>query len=839
MKKTLFLLAFLMHSAFAYPPLPEARTEGEALFARRIVGFWRDKEYPFVKSQVRAYMNAFPSGPFTDHFYALLGDIALHERSYEEALEHYRCVSDQAVSEHLRVKRWQALYQLQLYRELYREIAFLGHEVEDEGKFYLAEAAFREALNLKEASSEEAMVLCKEALPLYASLTSNALFGTHAKLAMAEIYRILEKPEAAANLYLEIADSEESPYELLFQAAALLAHRNPEQAATLFERIARGSSRMASEAAHQWLQILATRGEWKTIAHERDLWLAKIVEEHRAVVYYYLGMLAFDEGKYYQAQADLQKALEKGIAPPQDRTVLETLLTSAGEVNNLVLCDLCYTLLTERYPDQRAQAGYVRAASYRKAGETEQALALFEELTHQFPMGPVSEKAGAEKIKLLMEEKRWDEAHESVLRFLEHHPQSGRKGEMLRLSVELASISASEGELYSRLAEDLELAFAARVFQADEREEKESLLALSYIKLGKIHPALGLLHEMKNPDPLLFAQCYIKEGNSPEKVILFGEKALEKNPGNDRLHLHLFNAYLQLSKKRPGDEELTEKAAAHLDAVIDIYPVTLENRLWLAHYFARLQNERALYLLETLLQTESNRKRFDEEALMLARLYQKKGALKKACSLAEKIIALDQKTKPEGELILAEALRGLGEGERAEKIFSRLEESPYLPVAYEASLNLAKMRFTLEPEKSLRKLHNLIVRKKLVTEPIHLEAALERAGFIAALAPEEERTGRFLEALLEVKEEFTSERDISSKDYHESRRLLPEKEKVYQAYMCYLDARIYKLQADLAVDPEERSAKESEALTLFSELQQRRDAMSGYLAERLSWVIYE
>ena len=839
--KTLLFLTLLTCSAFAYPPLPEARNEAEALFVRRIIDFWRDKEYPFAKSQIRAYMNTYPDGPFANHFYAMLGDMAMHEKAYREALDYYNRIADEAVSTHVRTKRWQALYQLQLYTELYQEIAPLPlQEMDAESKFYFAEASFREALTLLrfKEGKEQAKSLCEESLPLYASLAFSEAFGAHAKLAMAEIYRFLEKPETAADLYLEIAESQDNQEEVLFHAAAMLVQCDQERAASLFERIARGDSHAAGEAAYQWLQILASKGEWKKIDHERDLWLSKLGEKHRGAAYFYLGMLAFEKNRHYQTIADLQNALEKGISSPHDRTALEALLASAGEVQNMALCDSSYALLAERYPEQRAEAAFVRAMAYQKTGDIAKALVLFEELTQQFPQGPISEKAKAQKIKLLMSEKRWEEAHENVRQFLERHPKSERKGEMLRLAIDLSRIGASENELYGMLAEDLERAFAARIFQGEERSEKEALLTKAYIKLGRIHAALGLLHEMKNPDPLLFAHCYIKEGTSHEKVVFFGEKALKENPENDRLHLHLFNAYLKLAQNSP-DESLAKKAAEHLDTIIDIYPVSLENRLWLAHYYVKTQNERAIPLLESLLQTEANWKRFEEEGVMLARLYQKKALLEKARPLVERLISLNQKSKTEAELILAEVLQGLGEDEKAEEIFARLEDSPYLPIAYEASLNLARMRFVREPERSLRKLNNLVMRKKLAYEPIHLEAALDHAELQASLCPEEERLKRFLSALLQVKEEFTSEKDISSKDYHESRPLMPEKEQVYQAYMRYLDARIYNAQAKMASDPQEKKIKENAARALFSTLRQGKYAVSNYLVERAAAGMYE
>jgi len=840
-KKTLFVLALLTQVAFAYPPLPEARSDSEALFVRRIIDFWRDKEYPFAKSQIRTYMSDYPKSPFTDHFYAMLGDMAMHEKAYHEALDYYNRISDEGLSAHVQAKRWQALYQLQLYTQLYQEIAPIHlDESDEEGKFYFAEAAFREALTLLRfpEGKEQAQSLCEEALPIYASLSFSEAFGAHAKLAIAEIYRFLNKPEIAAKLYLDIAENQEDQEEVLFHAAAMLMQCDQEKAASLFETIARGDSERAGDATYQWMQVLANKGDWDTIGHERNLWLAKIPKEQQGISYFYLGMIAFEQGRHYQTIADLQKALEKGIDSPHDRSALEALLTSGKEVGNLDICESSHSLLTERYPDQRAEAGYVRATAYQKGGDTMRALTLFEDLIQQFPSHMVAEKAGVEKVQLLMAEKKWEEAYAGVRAFLKQHSRSQHKGEMLRLAIDLSRIQASEGELYAQLAEDLERAFAARIFQGEERAEKEMLLAKSYLKLDRIHSALGILHEMKEPDPLLFTQCYIKEGASHEKVVSFGEKALEKYPEHDRLHLHLFNAYLELAKN-DSDETLTKRAADHLDAVIDVYPVSLENRLWLAHYFAKTQNERAIYLLESLLQTETNWKRFDEEGLILARLYQKTGQLKKALPLLDKFIKLGQKTKPEAELISAEVYQELGERKKAEALFAKLEDSPHLPIAHAASLHLARLRFDRQPEKSLKKLHNLKVRKTLANEPIHLEAALDMAELQASLLPQEERLESILAALIEVKEEFTSDRDICSKDYHESRQMMPDKELIYQAYMRYLDARIYHLQAKVVSDPQKGKEKENAARALFSTLRQGKYAVSKYLVEHATAGMYE
>lgn len=828
MKKIFFTLTLLFQMAFAYPPLPEAQSEQEALFVRRIIDFWRDQEYPFAKSQINSFLSQYPNSPFAEHFNGMLGDIAMHEKNYTEAITYYNKISSEALLPYIYPKRWQALYLDQRYAQLYEELA--SQELEnDEEQFYFAEAAFRQALT-QEKEKAEALLL--EALPIYASLQGSENFSLHAKLAMAEIYRALHQPEKSARLYLEISENKEDNEDILFHAAAMLMQCNLEKAATIFQNIAKRGSERAPDAAYQWMQILANQGEWETIKRERKLWLKKIPKKQLSSAYFYLGMIAFEEKQYNQAVSDLRKALENGVGTPYDRSALEALLTSSKELGNLPVCETSYDLLVSRYPELKPEGSYLRATAYRKGGEPKRALTLFEEVIQQFPQHIVAEKATLEKVQLLMKAKFWEEAHSGVLDFLKKYSHSEKKGEMLRLAIDLSRMQASESQLYTRLAGDLERALAEHIFQGKERKEKLEMLAKCYLNLDQIHAALGILHEMEDPDPLLFTQCYVKEDESPEKVVSFGERALERYPDHDRLHLHLFNAYLKLAQKN-HDEELTKRAAQHLNSVIDVYPVTLENRLWLAHYFAKEENERAITLLESLFQTESSWKRFEKEGVLLARLYFKKGDTAKALPLLQHVIQQGEKNQLEAELLLGEVYEKLGEMEKANSIFAKLEDAPQLPISYAAQLHMARLHFKEKPEKSLKKLYNLKVRKNLASEPVHLEAALDLADLQASLLPEKERFQGLLKALLEVKDEFTTDRDICSKDYHESRQLMPEQERIYQAYMRYLDARIYLLQAKLTQDIRERKAKENAAQALFSSLYQGKYAITPYLVERV------
>lgn len=834
MKKAYILYLLLFSAAFA-STLPEAKDGAEALLIRRILDFWRDKECQFAKTQIENYLDLYPTGVFTEHAHAILGDIALLDKAYMDALEHYNQISCEPLKSQAQAKRWQALYQLHLYKQLYQEIDPSQLAAGDiEGRFYFAEAAFREALSLMRTpeESEKAHALLREALPIYNTLHSEKNFGTHAKLAMAEIYRHLSQPETAAGLYLEIAEDASGQDEIRFHAAAMLTQCDKKKASSIFKTLASSSSNRASDAAYQWLLLLVAEGDWSTIESSRSIWLSKISKDHLSLAYFYLGMIAFEQKNYAQTLPDLEQALHFSLPSPYERTALEVLLTCAKERGNLDVSESCFETITKRYPDACAESALLRATTYIGAGKSKQGIVYLDEIIARYPSHV--EKARIEKAKALIKEESWEEAHATVLEFIKLYTHSTRTAEMMRLAIHISCAQKK----YDQLAQDLERAFAEQIFQEGERVEKLELLAKAYLKQDLVHAALGILHELPEGDPLLFTQCYIKEGHSHRKVILFGEKALERHPEQDRLHLHLFNSYLELSKEE-SDEELVKKAASHLDAAIDLYPVSLENRLWLTHYYVKTQASNALPLLESLLQTEANLHRFHEEAVMLARLYQKNGQSKLALPLVERIIAFDLATKGLAELIKAEIFEESGEEKKALALFLELETHPNSLIANESSLHAARLQFSSHPEESLKKLLHLKRCKNLANEPIHIEAALDHATLQACTLPKDKQGESILAALLAVKEEFTSESDISSKDYHESRMLMPEKERIYQAYMRYLNARIYQMQAKLAKHKQESRVKMSAAHALFSTLLNGQYAVSKYIVDHATMAMNE
>lgn len=835
MKKWLLSFLLVASAPLFSSPLPTPRNEEEGLFVRRIIDFWRDHEYELVKTELDRYLHNSPNTPFADHFNAMLGDIALHEKLYSNAVEYYNLVKDRHLYDSVKTKRWQALYHQKLYAMLYDEIALTASKESDEGRFYFAEAAFREARLL--GHDPEATPLFKEALDVYRSLLENSTFAPHAKLAMAEIYRSLEQFDEAATLYLELVQ-EKVDATILMRAALFLAISNPTKALPIFEKLAREKH---PEATYQWLQLLAREQQWNQIHQERELFLETLKKDPLASAFFYLGMIAYDRKDYAGAAHDLKKSIETGLASPNDRTALLALLYSSQEIGNLDLCEDVYQSLKSRYPDEKEEAALLRAAAYTKAGKEEKALSLFDEII-QAGIGEIAkEKAFSAKVHLLVECKRLQEAHEATLCFLNLFPQAQKRAKMVRLAVDLSLSLVAEKPLYGQLATDLERGLSEGVFLEEEGVQKRELLAKAYLKLNRPDQALSVLNAMDNPDPFLVAHGYIKKGGYPEQVIYYGEEALRQNPGQERLHLHLFNAYLELAKINE-EESWDELAANHLAAVIDTYPISLENRLWLSHYFAKQDDQRAIPLIESLLQTDVNWKRFDQEALELASFYQKQYDFQKALLILQKVIAQELPTRWKAKLAIAGIFIQLGEKEKAISLYQELETSSEPLIMQTAHLNLARLQFEEAPEKSLKMLEELKRRKSLATEPIHLEAALDHADFRASLEPPGTKNPLLFQLLLEVRQEFTIQDNIWAKDYHAAKQLMPEKEIIYQAYMRYLDARLFLLQAEEAKrrgDVEEWKAKEQAAHALFSTLLKGKFAVSSYLVEKASKAMYE
>src|ERR1700722_6055696 len=114
---TIVSLAFFLFSpsAFSEPP------SEQALFVRRILEFWRDREHAIVKSQIKQFIALYPESDYTDSLLVILGDLLWKEQNFEEALATYHTIKKSNLKEKVFNNRLDCLYHLKKYDNLIDE----------------------------------------------------------------------------------------------------------------------------------------------------------------------------------------------------------------------------------------------------------------------------------------------------------------------------------------------------------------------------------------------------------------------------------------------------------------------------------------------------------------------------------------------------------------------------------------------------------------------------------------------------------------------------------------------------------------------------------------------
>ncbi len=372
------------------------------------------------------------------------------------------------------------------------------------------------------------------------------------------------------------------------------------------------------------------------------------------------------------------------------------------------------------------------------------------------------------------------------------------------------------------------------------------LLGRVQFELGNYEESIGTLSEYVrdfSKDPscaeayLLLAYAHYKEERDDIHFALNAEKALALNPklqGSNDLHLTLFNTYLGLASKAQSDEktEMISKAADHLFLALD-KPPNLQNQRWLAgYYYQQYKNgkdaaiERAAIALENLLGVKENAcvlaiteqtLEKEAEALRLAELYHKSGRLKEYIVLLE-ALNKEVKTHPDfpwkyqrmAQFELGKAYLAIGEKERAQKSFENLihsssHVSSYFALA--ATIEKAKLDFALlksadknENSPASQTICNLLkdvqIKRRLHSEPLHLEAGLCYIECKSELAPFSEKKDRKIFLLEQMKNNFIAKDDPLVLQYFSAAVQFPDKEQLCYQYLDFIDIEIQRLKAE-------------------------------------------
>ncbi|MES2122002.1 MAG: hypothetical protein V4492_04400, partial [Chlamydiota bacterium] len=384
-----------------------------------------------------------------------------------------------------------------------------------------------------------------------------------------------------------------------------------------------------------------------------------------------------------------------------------------------------------------------------------------------------------------------------------------------------------------------------RLLPPKEAKKLRFALAKTQFDNFQFEAAIGTLSEYVRDFPkdatvadahMMLAFCY-KNGEANENQYALNiEKALHLNaslPNAEDLHLSLFNTYLSLAAKAVDEEkaEMMQKAAEHLYVSFN-RSTSIANKRWLANYYYIQYKkgvggsiEMAANVLEKFLDLDEKGFHFaidadsmelEAEAIRLCEIYEITKRGKERIQLLE-TLAQQQRNHPElpwkyqrmSLFELAKAHAHLKNNEKSMRILNELIDSSPHAASYfgtAAEMQRAKLLFNMLPidekiEDSIAvrqicdSLKDVQIKRKLHSEPLHLEAALSYIDIKTELAPADKKVDRALHLLEQMKQNFTSSEDPLVIQYLSASTQFPEKKQLLSEYMTYVDLEMLRLHA--------------------------------------------
>ncbi|MGL5264206.1 MAG: tetratricopeptide repeat protein, partial [Candidatus Rhabdochlamydia sp.] len=460
------------------------------------------------------------------------------------------------------------------------------------------------------------------------------------------------------------------------------------------------------------------------------------------------------------------------------------------------------------------------------------------------PNHPQKETLLYEQALCSIYEQKLEKGIQQILDFLENYPDSSYAKQAWRqlLNCCMQDLKKSPSELYSTKQAVL-ITHAAKsleqkeLFSDEERKKMHWLLVQSLFEQKQYQNSLDFSEKYieqygNSCDTYLFTALCQEHLDFPALEIAENfERALDdpKTTHGRICHRKLYNLYLSIAQEMP--EETSElfflKAADYLFANIDEL-IELNNLDWLAHFYyqqfetkekKQFYAKRSKISFEKLLAHDSLpvESWLELEVLKLCTLYNYLEEKAKKVPLLE-ILAQQQKDFSHIEWkwqrrVLFELAISYQEQKRyaeAIQVYDILIDSSKHALSYYGSaalLEKARLQFSLlsfseRQENSMAvlaicdALKEVQIKKKLLSEPLHLEAALEYIEVKSCLSsnPVEKK----LELLMQMKDTFSLAEDPSVQQYLSTQDLFPDKIQLYQDYLSFIDLEITSIKAQLA-----------------------------------------
>lgn len=858
--------------------LADQPSQGEVLHVRRIVGLWQEGEQELARKEMRHFFQRHPASPLKSQLNLLIADEEYHQGHYREALRYYNQIPPAALDADAEARCLDCYYRCGDHEEIVRRLSprISTSDIDQRSIYQYAQA-------LAHLGRHE------EAIAQFERLYNTSL-ESPAKMALVKSYVVLDQPEQAVDLLLAMAeDSDDQSDELLLQAALLQSQYDADAAAKTIGRI-QGTG-IESGAFCQAL-ILFQAGDFRQLWDRRDHFLSSVDEGQKMQINLYLGRAALALGLWSEAE---QLITPLAAGDKQDKIVLASLVACAQGRKQLEKAEAHLSRFETSFPDDPLLGRLVlaQAESYHQLSQPVAALNSVERVLELSKDPKEREKAALLRVVILCDQAHWRECHHRVEDFLAEYAASDQRVPLHKLLIkatigqlEDTQLTADERELIQQrlVGEITALIGASADLTEDERiscllqlasvqyARKNYVQARFYAKqLIEQHPKDQRLAQAH----LLMAYCHYQE-NEWQPFIEHAETALALQPDSadgDKVRLNLFGVYLQLARAAgetsEGESGNIARAADHLYTVIQRgkTEVKPDNLRWLiGFYYANAVSgidecaiqplapckkrelaERALYLLTKLPSPAEFKDRWMSSQLLaiVGRGEDRRRELETILAYAWPNAPQLKRELVRARFALASVLESDGDTRGALKLYETFApaERAQDPRIYDmAQLRLARLKYSQlsapndsQVQSVLQQLRDLQNRRTLAHEPIHLEAAYERAHIAAMMQSPDSPATLLVANLKQAKREITAEEDIVSRDYHTSRRADSAKNAIYQAYLSLFDARIAQLEAEIATakrDFVEQRAKAAAARTLYTKLLTGEFAISKYLVSQ-------
>jgi TolA-binding protein len=849
----LLLALAVLFSSLSAKNVDSSFEEGVEL--RRISEYWKEKDYKTLKVQIHDFLSKHPKSSHLDQLYSMLGDLYFQEKNYAYAAAAYDKIQEKKFRRTSQFNHLHSLYEIGKYdvfilaSDLFLKDPNAKAEEIDTIRFELAEIYFCRAFAPENEKRKKEWM--KAALSEYQQLMQTK-FGEMTLLPQAQIFAFLEEYQKAASLYLLLSHKDQSKKEeYLFHAASLQLHFDKVKAIDTFGSIYELCGKSASKAAFNQLNLLFQEKYYREYILIHDKAFKYIAQDKVPLMQYYLGKSLFHTHDYAKAIEPLSQCLaSKTLDRAQEKNVLITLIAVAKETGNLTLFEKMLASLRAEfsYDDETANVLLLHSQLCRDKKEWSKARSDIQEILELNPRHPEREALFYDNALLLAQEEKWQEAASAFEEVIKEFPESAQRVTMIRqiVSCRMEDVRRASPSAEKVKKERLLVAIKSAVrekksFSPEEKQKMRYLVGKVQFELGQYEEAIECFNEYVQDfsKDSTCADAYLLLAYAHQKVepddiyfILNAEKAIGLNPklqGALDLHLLLFNTCLSLAEKAPRlkKAELIAKAADHLFLALD-KPASIQNQRWLAgYYFQQYQTgdntaiDRAVIVLEKLLGMEGNSSALtlekEAEALKLAELYRKMDRSKERAQLLE-ALTKEQKTHSEfqwkyqrmAQFELGKAYLALAEREKAHKNFEELISSSshissYFALA--ATVEKAKLDFSSLKEKDRSEdsaaaraicntLKNVQIKRKLHSEPLHLEAALCYVEIKSELVPKAERGKRALFLLGQMKENFSSLDDPLVQQYFSPAAQFPDKERLCRQYLTFVEIEMQRLRAE-------------------------------------------